>query len=312
MAELWQDLVDKIKGIGANWPVYTVVGSFALYLLGYLSLRFHLTALGISTDLTVLDERYLFTGARCLIYMVSSIPTLLLVILFLLSVIAFFALISYLPYRILSGGIRERIAAKWTSWWTKIRDWATTPNRWSLFGIIFSLFMIQFVMRKCFFLSNLLLREKLPPQAGWLNSLLLTRNEGLMALYFSGLIGGCIISGGFFFFLHKQTSLTTLSRLLKGILAFLMVVQFLLLPVNYGYLIVDKSMPRVADLGGIRTLKEKEEAWLVWEGKEGITYLIQKKKGEGVSKSLITLPREDIKEIEVVAYERILPVLYGK
>ena len=74
MADLWQDLGDKIKGLAAAWTAYTALGSFTLYLLGYLTLRFHLTALGISTDLAVLDERYLFAGAKFLVYLVSSKP----------------------------------------------------------------------------------------------------------------------------------------------------------------------------------------------------------------------------------------------
>ena len=44
--------------LGSNWTTYTVVGSFLLYVVGYLALRFHLTAIGIGTDLAVLDERY--------------------------------------------------------------------------------------------------------------------------------------------------------------------------------------------------------------------------------------------------------------
>ena len=54
MADLLQDLGDRIKALGGDWTKYTVVGSFLLYVLGYLALRFHLTAIGIGTDLAVL------------------------------------------------------------------------------------------------------------------------------------------------------------------------------------------------------------------------------------------------------------------
>ena len=74
MADLGSELSDKLKELGANWAVYSALGSFALYLLGYLSLRFHLTVLGVGTDLAVLDERYLFAGTRFLVYVVSSVP----------------------------------------------------------------------------------------------------------------------------------------------------------------------------------------------------------------------------------------------
>src|SRR5437867_13076463 len=79
MADLAQSFADRVKAIGGSWTAYTAVGSFVLYVLGYLALRFHLTAIGVSTDLAVLDERYLFTGARFLVYLVSAVPILVLV-----------------------------------------------------------------------------------------------------------------------------------------------------------------------------------------------------------------------------------------
>src|SRR5262245_17233443 len=45
--------------------------------------RRHLTALGIATDLAMLDEHYLFAGARVLVYLVASLPNVLLLVLVL-------------------------------------------------------------------------------------------------------------------------------------------------------------------------------------------------------------------------------------
>ncbi len=81
MTGLWQSLHEKIKMIGGVWATYTALGSFVLYLLGYLSLRYQLTVLGIGTDLAILDERYLFAGARFMVYLVSTVPTVLLLLL---------------------------------------------------------------------------------------------------------------------------------------------------------------------------------------------------------------------------------------
>ncbi|MGH8532426.1 MAG: hypothetical protein ACREV1_06750, partial [Gammaproteobacteria bacterium] len=94
MADPWQTVKDQLSALAGNWASYTALGSFTLYVLGYLSLRFHLTALGIGTDLAVLDERYLFTGARFFVYLVSTVPTVILLLIIL-------AAIGYLPYRIL-------------------------------------------------------------------------------------------------------------------------------------------------------------------------------------------------------------------
>src|SRR5262245_64927825 len=71
----------SVRRIGSDWTKYGVVGSFVLYVFGYLAVRFHLTAIGVGTDLAVLDERYLFAGARFLVYLVSSVPSMLLIIL---------------------------------------------------------------------------------------------------------------------------------------------------------------------------------------------------------------------------------------
>ncbi|HEX4947971.1 MAG TPA: hypothetical protein VFZ34_14965, partial [Blastocatellia bacterium] len=64
-------LTAQLKEFAGSWAKYSALGSFALYVVGYLALRFHLTVLGVGTDLAVLDERYVFTGARFLIYTVS-------------------------------------------------------------------------------------------------------------------------------------------------------------------------------------------------------------------------------------------------
>lgn len=154
--ELWMKLGEKVKGLSADWTAYTVVGSFILYLLGYLTLRFHLTTLGIGTDLTVLDERYLFTGTRFLVYLVSSVPIAVLLVLVLMACL-------YIPYRMLPAGPRGRISR----YLERIQAWWTVPHRLMLTGIVFSVLMIQFVMRQCFFLATCCShRTSLLPQTG--------------------------------------------------------------------------------------------------------------------------------------------------
>ena len=64
---LTEALQTTLKALAGSWASYSALGSFALYVAGYLALRFHLTALGVGTDLAVLDERYVFTGARFVI-----------------------------------------------------------------------------------------------------------------------------------------------------------------------------------------------------------------------------------------------------
>src|SRR3954447_9421721 len=66
-------------GFAVKWGVLTTVAGFCVYVLGYLAIRFQLTALGMGTDLELLDERYFFEGAKFLVYLASTIPVVVFV-----------------------------------------------------------------------------------------------------------------------------------------------------------------------------------------------------------------------------------------
>ena len=78
MTDFLQDLGARVKALSGDWATYMVLGNLLLYIVGYLTLRFHLTAMGIGTDLAVLDERYLVTGARFLVYLLAAVPSIVL------------------------------------------------------------------------------------------------------------------------------------------------------------------------------------------------------------------------------------------
>lgn len=169
--------------------------------------------------------------------------------------------------------------------------------------------MIQFVMRQCFFFSNLLLRNCLPDPV-WLRALLLDESDLSRSLYFAGIVAGCAVTFGIFLVLRKRELPAVFSRLLRGLLGFLAAVQFLLLPVNYGILIVDKVMPRVERMGE-QKLNQMQTAWLVWEGKEGMTYLVRTSEDNKEQKALVTIPKKDVKETRIIAYDPIFRTLFG-
>lgn len=292
---LWKDIGAKVKEIGGGWSSYAALGSFTLYLMGYLSLRFHLTAIGIGADMAILDERYLFAGARFMVYFASAIPSMILLVLAL-------AVLIYLPYRLFPEGIRTRLRGAAGSLLDKLWAWWSVSNRLVLTGIVFSVLIIQLVMRQCFFFSNLLLAKHLPEPA-WLSSLLLD-SSGFIEFYFMGLIAATAVTAFIFLVVRSRELQTTFSHFLSGLLAFLVCVQILLLPINYGILIADKEMPRVSQNFG-----KGQEAWLVWEGKEGVTFLVRGVKDD---KKLVTLLRKDLKEIKILGYDSIFQVLFQK
>lgn len=294
-----KDLSAKIGTLGSNWTVYTVMGSFLLYVLGYLSLRFHLTAMGVGTDLTVLDERYLFTGARFLVYFASALPSVVLILLLL-------GLVLYLPYCLLPSSARNRLV----QWTQRLVTWATSPGRLALVGITFSVLVIQLLMRDCFELDNLLLREELPEDnrlVGWL----VEGDKTAITLFFTALL----VSTG----LACLIVLRLLGLALEGaslwarhLLIVLVAIQGLLLPVNFGYLILDNTLPQVASLDGTTPLPRSTQAWLVWEGKDGLTFLVRSDPSSKAPRTLVTLqPRSEVKRIEILANDPILPTLYA-
>lgn len=295
MADLVQTFTERIKLIGGSWTAYMAVGSFVLYVLGYLALRFHLTALGIGTDLAVLDERYLFTGACFLVYLAASMTSAVLLGLIL------FALL-YLPYRLLPATLSKRLIKASTTLA------AARPVWLLLAGIVFSVATIQFVMRDCFELSNLLLRENLPVSrfSDWL----LRADEGRIALFFTGLVAACALPMTVLLILRGMVLSVGVSAL-RSLLLVLFAVQMLLLPINYGYLVLDTTLPRMASLDGLKPLPEGSNAWLVWEGKDSVTFLVRARKDDKLIKSLLTVPRGDLKRVEIHAYDPIYAALFA-
>jgi hypothetical protein len=187
-----------------------------------------------------------------------------------------------------------------------ICGWVMHPTRLAVFGIVFSVIMIQFVMRQCFVFNDLLLARDLPPEPAWLVTLLL--NDQLMPLYFSTLVAACAVPLAILWVLRKAEAQRGSAASARGLLAFLVAVQVLLLPINYGVLIVDKALPRVAAPGGT-PLADGEDAWLVWEGKDGVTFLVRSH--EQKRRALVTLPRAEVKRTEILGFDRLLPTLFG-
>lgn len=295
-----KSLLEKIKKNSGSWPSYTALGSFLLYVAGYLALRFHLTVLGIGTDMAVLDERYLFAGAKFLIYAVSSIPIVVLVVLVLGAVVYVPSkgLLLLLPTKATTW-LKGRYAA-WCIWWAK-------PNRLAWAGIICAVVLIQLVMRQCFLLNNILVAKQLP-EPTWLMSLIIG-DAGWKDLYFPALIAGTILTGVLWWGAKRFESSTNRSQLLIGLLAVLWGIQVLFLPVNFGMLLMDQTMPRVATPQSWPEAHQEQEIWLVWEGQEGITYLTRNKEAPN-SRSLVTLKKDAVPYITIFCYDPIIPVVF--
>src|SRR2546427_12101664 len=123
--------------------------------------------LGVARNLDVLEERYFFAGAKFVVYLLATVPSLLLLLLVPAAIVC-------LLWRLLPARLRSRLQA--------IR-----PGTFYITGIIFAVAVIQFVARQCFVFNNLLLAKALPGPA-WLQAVLLDDKETLAPLFFIGLI----------------------------------------------------------------------------------------------------------------------------
>jgi hypothetical protein len=291
MADVPSNLVEKLGGVAGKWSAFAPLGSFLLYLLGYLTLRFQLNTYGVATNLDLFDEKYFFAGCRFLVYVVSSVPNVLIVVLVLVA-------IGSLPYALTPAPVRNRLGL-WAA------GWSTKPVRLPLLGMILAIAFIQFVSRRCFALGNVLLQKQLPDE--WISSVLLS-SEGRLSFYYSGLVAGALLTGGIFWYVLRRGSATTgMAKLILAVLGFLVSVEFLLLPVNYGVLISTQALPRVSELAGDERLLDGERGWVVWDSKDAFVYFIV---GSGDKRTLLTIPRKEGK-VKIIAYDDIYCVLFS-
>ena len=291
MPELWNEFTEKLGAVAGKWTAYAALGSFLLYLLGYLTLRFQLSTYGVATNLDVFDEKYLFAGCRFVVYLVTTVPNILIILLVL-------AALGKWPYKLVPMSLKDRIA-RWAT------AWSTGASHLLVLGVVFAVVLIQFVLRRCFAFGNLLLRKQLPDE--WTSSVLLT-SDGKLALYFSGLVAGTALTGAILLYVFRRSIATTAaSRSWMGILVFLFAVEFLLLPVNYGVLISTQPLPQLAEVNANEKLPEGQLAWLVWDSKDAMTYFIRDVQDQ---RMIVTVPKKDTK-VKIIAYDDIFCLLFG-
>lgn len=307
-AEPRGSVAEALKAFVANWGTFVAVGSFLVYLFGYLSLRFHLTTLGIETDLNLLDERYLFAGARFLVYTLSTIPILVLLAL----IAAGLAAPLFLLARIIWSRLPAPVGREPTP-----RDVAGLRALWRrpaapvLLGILLATALIQLVMRQCFVLSNLLVRETLPGP-DWLQALLLTDNEAVRSLYMAALLATVIACSGLLAAaLAREPTGKPWMRPLRALLALLIAIAVLLLPVNHGILIAGKTVPKVVvHDSNYGSLDRCADTWLIWSGDRLAVLSCRENAGAASSWRLLMLDRSIEQQMSIVGFDPILPLRF--
>lgn len=264
---------------------YTAVATAALYLFGYLAERFHLTALGVITDLGVLDERYLFAGARFLAFLLAEVPVLATVALPI-------AVLAQLVWRRMPA-LRKRLAALAQN--VSLLLWAS---------VVVAVVTIRLWMGACVALHDLALER--PPQPAWLFDLLKNPNSMSRTLFFLGMLFCVTLVCAPVIAAYRLPRPTPALKALFGAAVLLAAITVLLLPVNHGVVVTPYSMARVAAVGKT-AVPAGQKAWLLYEGKDWMTYFVL----AGNQRTLVSVPAKEIDRIEVSGGDSLFDVLYG-
>lgn len=292
MGDHWTALAERAKLLGANWTVALGVASFAVYAFGYLSLRFKLTVLGVSTDLTFIDERYLFEGLRFLVYLASIVPNLLFGTL----------LIGGLGGVLYAAGARLAGTRVHCNIVSRVAGWWQPPRRRLLLGIVLALLLSS---------SNLLPVHPAPRETAWL-WLYCRLVTDTVFFYFHGLVAAVVPSALLLGTAGGTAPEHWSTQRLRAILTLLLTFEILLLPVNYGVLVSpNQAVPVVTLQGEARSLVGSEPVWLVWEGKQGFTVFTKDRSCCPGQPALVTVPASKVAGVEVLRQERLLGQLFG-
>jgi ABC-type proline/glycine betaine transport system permease subunit len=271
-----------------------LAGTTLLYFGGYLSLRFKLTALGVSTELGIFDERYLFAGASFLVYALSAVPSIALIVLFVYPVIVG---VTHLVMRAKRGNeitLSDRFAKQ-------LRQWggASSAKSTQWIALITSILVIQVLLKQMFFVSNVAI-DGLPREHWLLYPLLLQGNEWLRALFYclivlhTAFVAVCTWAA----YAHKGSA-----RAFAVVLTMFLVLQASMLPVVHGVFSAVQSVPRL-DATQQKALASKN-AWLLWEGKESYILLVGKLESLD-GRELVTILKKDLAVLRIVGYDQVI------
>jgi hypothetical protein len=206
------------------------------------------------------------------------------------------ALLLAIPFKLMPSVVRESIGRS-------VRGWLAKPYLAPILGCAVALAMIQFLLRQCLFLNNLLLANSLPP--GWISTVFLA-GDVAQGFYFSGLVAGIGLSALLLVAAYRGEP-DAGKRWLNPLLAVLVAIECLLLPINYGMLIASPSLPRVTEPNLGSKLPEGSSAWLVWENKDVLTYFVR---DANDARRLVTVPRKD-SQITVVCEDPVFLVIFA-
>lgn len=299
------------SGLLAHFTVYTAMGSLLLYLIGYLVLRFRLAALGIRLDIPLLEGQYPMTGAMFLFQCLTRLRPWRLLSLFVFFLLSY--VLRVLISRWNSAGIvrtkRSRAQLLSALLWRRMGSWWSDPFVVALIGMALGATLAVW-MAPCLYFDNLLL-QTLPPNE-WhvgapLQDILFDESDDALWGNILWILAGIVVTTCLFMRANRLV-LTAMPfpRLFVKFLGFVLVIDVLLLPVFYGILGAGRQVIQSDFLEVPGDLKAGQRAWLIWPGNEWFTYLVCDRTHCQESRVLVSVPKRQIKRIEIKKYEKNL------
>lgn len=265
--------------VGGLWGSVAALATVLIYAIGYLSQRFHYTALGAAPELTIFDERYLFSGARFLVFIVvETVPLVALAALVSAAVIA--------VRRSGGGEGRERTSGPQPPTRKALALEALFLSVLVVLTMVFSLKVVE--------VTGLLFRSAAPgePVAHRLTCMALDPGDPYRLVHFKLLI--LLLAAALALAWRAETRQHPFA--LRGGVWFLVVVQLMLLPIHHGTLYADK---RLSELAGLPDLAAAGKVWLVDRGSSLATVLVTVGSG-AENRRLYTVATSDLNDVAVV------------
>lgn len=246
MAEAPRPL-DTLQDLGKAWAGTAALATVVVYALGYLSLRSHYTAFGIDVDLGVLDDRYLFAGARFLVFTLVNLASLVVPLL----------LLAVVWHTVRRAGAPPALSAP---------SWLAGGLRLVLLGLL-ALASVTFA--QVLLVNNLLLGQRFPSRAWLADQLVCWLATGPSAPYLVLtfklllLVTGLTIAWAW----REERQPSPARRGLAILLWLLAALELVQLPIYHGIFFADTIVRRLtgapAGIGGL-----DGDVWLVYRGKE--------------------------------------------
>lgn len=284
-AEIAPEIETRFTNLAGGAALALSVATAMLHGIGYLSLRFRLQALGVEVGQGVIDERFLFEGARCLMQILTTVPLLVLLgsPLFVLGVLAR-----------RSTGKRTKLDR------LALATWQASPRSLLVFGSLWAAVVVRFVMHPISRFQNLLLGS-VPHEPRWLSAVLLDSSGMLVPLHFAGLL--VLLAPTAFCLLRLLRTGGRGSCTLVGLLFF---VQALLIPVHFGILGAAAPVPRIAELPNE---PNTSRIWRVFATADTSVFLVERPTEKGFERRLVSLPQERLERLDFLAREPLLEIL---